>query len=636
MRVVLVNMPCSSIRPPLGLGLLKRHLELRGHEGSVLNANIYFARAVGPRFYHFISEVAPVEALLGEWLFAAHVSEEVNSKAYLDLLASTYASEVSQDAQRSLVRARDEVDSFLALCTAELLDRDPDLVGFSTSFTQNMASLALARRIKELRPETTIAFGGANCEDVMGVALHRAYPFVDLVFCGEADISFPRAVDALTAGAPLDGIRGVVRRDSRGVTTYDSLVPERMRDLDELPFPDYDDFFEQYRTLPPGSRVSGVPMETSRGCWWGEKHHCTFCGLNGTAMTYRSKSPDRALAELDHLQARYRVRDIQMVDNILDMAYLRSFLPALAERDVKPKLFYETKANLTREQLALFRAAGISAIQPGVESLDSGVLRLMRKGTTGMRNLELLKACRELGLWPHWNILYGFPGEEPEAYARMADLVDAISHLDAPNVCSRLRLDRFSPLYLTADESGLVDVRPAPAYRILYDVDGATLHDLAYYFEFDYADGRAPQSYVAALEAAVQRWQRGSGDLTYRDDDEVLRLIDTRRGRHEVALTGAARELYLHCLTSRPLDRLAGGAADAGLSRTDVDVLLNDWREHGLVAVLDGRVLGLAVDSAAAERWRAYRKPSWSRVREASVGGNEGARMPRRRLLAHD
>ena len=44
-----------------------------------------------------------------------------------------------------------------------------------------------------------------------------------------------------------------------------------------------------------------VFVETSRGCWWGERMHCTFCGLNGATMAYRSKSAPRALAELTHL-----------------------------------------------------------------------------------------------------------------------------------------------------------------------------------------------------------------------------------------------------------------------------------------------------------------------------------------------
>ena len=47
--------------------------------------------------------------------------------------------------------------------------------------------------------------------------------------------------------------------------------------------------------------VPTLLFETSRGCWWGAKSHCTFCGLNGETMAFRSKSPRRALDELEQL-----------------------------------------------------------------------------------------------------------------------------------------------------------------------------------------------------------------------------------------------------------------------------------------------------------------------------------------------
>ena len=68
------------------------------------------------------------------------------------------------------------------------------------------------------------------------------------------------------------------------------------------PIPDYRDFFEQFERSRFGRGWQpSVFVETSRGCWWGERMHCTFCGLNGATMTYRSKSAPRALAELTHL-----------------------------------------------------------------------------------------------------------------------------------------------------------------------------------------------------------------------------------------------------------------------------------------------------------------------------------------------
>jgi ribosomal peptide maturation radical SAM protein 1 len=613
-------MPCSSIRPPLGVGLLKAHLVRDGHEVTVFNANIEFARSVGVRFYHYLAEVAPVEALLGEYLFSAWVFPDRPLDPYLDFAGSRFEEEFPPPARAQLVQARDQVGPFLADCV-EVAERDAyDFVGFSSSFTQNLASLALAKMVKARRPEVLTALGGANCEDEMGLALHRSFDFVDLVFCGEADLSLPRALRSLSVAGRVDRIGGVVwRNPADGSSEYVTLTPPRVRELDDLPFPDYDDFFVQCETLPEGARIAGVPMETSRGCWWGEKHHCTFCGLNGLSMAFRAKSPERALAELDYLRDRHGVNDIQMVDNILDLRYLKSFLPMLAKRVVKPALFYETKANLTREQLVGMRAAGIRAIQAGVESLDTRVLKLMDKGTTGVRSVELLKLCREVGIWPHWNILYGFPEEPTDAYGQMADNADRLHHLDPPNVCTQFRLDRFSPLFARAEEAGLTNVRPARAYDLLYELPPGRVQDLAYYFDFDFRDGRQPHAYTAQLRDAVSRWQRGSGDLTVADRDGVLTILDTRDGEErELLLEGEERDLYRLCASARPLAGLQEElGAEVGSER--LRTLLDGWVQGGLMIELDGRYLALAVDAKAARRWRQRRKPSWQEVIEWAV-----------------
>jgi len=632
MKILLVNMPCSSIRPPLGLGLLKARLVEEGHEVSVYNANVGFARRVGVRFYHYLAEVSPVEALLGEYLFSHRVFPGEKA-AYLEFLAASFPRECPAAALEQLARARREVDPFLEECLEVVGREDWELVGFSSSFTQNMASLALAQSLKQRSPQLRIAFGGANCEDLMGLALHQAFPFLDLVFCGEADVSLPRAVAALAAGESLEPIDGLVWRDPGGSSEWSSLAPEKVKDLDELPYPDYDDFFSQCAQLPEGSRIAGVPMETSRGCWWGEKHHCTFCGLNGLSMAFRSKTPERALAELDHLLERYRVSDVQMVDNILDMRYLKSLLPMLAEREVKPALFYETKANLTPEQLAVFRAAGIRAIQAGVESLDTRVLKLMDKGTTGIRSVELLKHCREVGIWPHWNILYGFPGEPADAYRRMAEDVGRLRHLDPPNVCTRFRLDRFSPLFVRAEEMGLVAVRPARAYQLLYDdLPPERVRALAYYFECDYRDGRDPDAYAEPLREAVAGWQEARGDLVHSRDGAVTTIVDSRGGgREELRLEGAASDLYRYCAGARPLAKIEEEFGPR-LGARRLRSLLDEWLAADLAIELDGRYLVLAVEAGAARRHRHRRKPSWQEVLEESLA--TPAPAPRRALFS--
>src|SRR5213075_59060 len=90
------------------------------------------------------------------------------------------------------------------------------IVGFTSTFQQNLASLALAGRIKQRHPEVLIAFGGSNCEGEMGVELHRQFSFLDVVCSGEGDLNFPEFVERIAGGESpaeisLDGI--IVRRN---------------------------------------------------------------------------------------------------------------------------------------------------------------------------------------------------------------------------------------------------------------------------------------------------------------------------------------------------------------------------------------------------------------------------------------
>ena len=66
----------------------------------------------------------------------------------------------------------------------------------------------------------------------------------------------------------------------------------------------------------------------------------------------------------------------------------------------------------------MLHLAGVHRIQPGIESLSNNVLKLMRKGTTGIRNIQLLKWCKQYKIAVDWNILYGFPGKPERIIAR--------------------------------------------------------------------------------------------------------------------------------------------------------------------------------------------------------------------------
>src|SRR5262249_44337798 len=153
----------------------------------------------------------------------------------------------------------------------------PRIVGFTTTFHQTCACLVLAQRLKQLPDPPTIIFGGANCEGEMGLQLLRSFGFIDYVCTREGDVAFPQFVQRLLRQNNPGAIPGILHQgESTGLS-----IPELIRDLNGLPIPDYDDYFERLYESPLAKTIkTDLLVETSRGCWWGAKHHCTFCGLN--------------------------------------------------------------------------------------------------------------------------------------------------------------------------------------------------------------------------------------------------------------------------------------------------------------------------------------------------------------------
>src|SRR5262245_35507067 len=308
-HVLLISMPFGALeRPALSLGILKAHCRRLDVPCDTRYFTFDFAERVGIGDYMWLnSEAVPYTAFAGDWLFttALYGARPHSDSAYVDEVLKRTWHMNDVDLAR-IRRMRHHVGPFLDACLRAVPWDDFTLVGFTSIFQQNIASLALAAQLKRHHPQVTIAFGGANWEEVMGVALQRMFPFVDLVFSGEADESFPTVLASRRDGRGIEGVRGVTMASRNGLA---ELAPaERIKSMDDVPVPDFDDYFEQLGASTAAGVVSpSLLVETARGCWWGERSHCTFCGLNGATMAFRSKSPDRVLDEFTALQQRYQV-----------------------------------------------------------------------------------------------------------------------------------------------------------------------------------------------------------------------------------------------------------------------------------------------------------------------------------------
>jgi ribosomal peptide maturation radical SAM protein 1 len=444
-------------------------------------------------------------------------------------------------------------------------------VGVTTTFDQTSAAVALLDRIKAAAPLVRTVIGGANCEGEMAVGVRSLSERVDTVCSGEAEGVFADLVGRCVRGEPIEPV----------------VHGAPCTDLDALPTPRFDAYFSAL-----GDTLGDVPtwvlFETSRGCWWGAKQHCTFCGLNGSGMGFRHKSPDRVIEQLREVLAASPTVRVCMADNIMPHAYHRTLVPRLAAEVGPIRLFYEQKANLRLSQVRGLREAGCVSIQPGIEALDSSLLARMRKGVLARQNLALLRYGRSVGMLLKWALLWGFPGDERASYERTLQLLPLLHHLPPPQASAPLHLDRFSPYVEQPGEHGVSDLQPLPAYEAAFP-EHADLASLAYHLHGRFDSGsRNDRPLVDALASEVARWKQSwegpPPDLhVVQHGAAGFRLVDTRR-------VATARV--------RMLDRARAHAALVG--RPWHKSPLGPWAVRNHLAVhLDGWCVPLATASPA-------------------------------------
>ena len=547
-------MPFAPIeRPALGVSVLKAVLAECGIDCRVAYLNLEFAELLGPGRYDCIARTLPARSLAGEWAFAESMwgSRADLPRSYIDdVLRGLF--EASDDDVEAVQRARALAPGFLRDRLASLPWRDFDVVGFSSITVQNLPSLALARLVKEARPDTPVVFGGTNWQGEAGIALHRLVGVADFAVSGEAELSFPKLLRWIAGDrrCPPGEIPGLVYASAGKTRATDEATP--VTDLDSLPTPDFSDFYETRHRLPGvRSSLPSLTYEASRGCWWAKGGSCSFCGIDERRRLYRAKSPERVLEELRELTALWPCSIVHLADAVVPPTFLDDVLPAIAADPLPSPLFFEVRPVLSHDQVRAL-AATRSQVQPGIESFSDHVLKLLHKGTRGLENIRFLKWCRSAGVTAHWNLIFGVPGETAQDREELLELLPSISFLEPPRMCQTIRVDRDSPYHREPATRGIRKLASLAAYRYLFPFDEERLAQIAYAFDHECDPDWTPPPTADRLERAVHAWRDATfaGSL-WLDGCEHgrIRLRDARPGAASriVELDELESRLYEAC-----------------------------------------------------------------------------------------
>ena len=600
--------------PSIALSIFKSALKDAGIFSKVIYGSFPAIHLLGTDTISKLSCYLPFRRN-SEYLFArlTDVDSSISLSEFLKPFSSACLSDRQKESLKELMEdALKKADQIVEAIALRIIKKKARILDVSSIYAQQCPALAIIKRVKELDPSVVTIMGGHNVSGQMGMAILRNFPSVDYISFGEGDEAVIQfcASQLRSDQEPLP--YGIVGRKE-----IPDTIPYRMtKDLDLIPTPDYDDFFTESRREASGyygeipkyyeqTFENTVFLEGSRGCWWGAKHPCAFCGLNGLTNVYREKSPQRLYQEIREMTERYPGVNLQLSDNVLSSRMIRE-LPALlaggSESPASYSLLAEIKANLRPEDIKALARAGFHTTQPGIESLNDNLLKQMGKGCTAVQNIALMKYCRSVQMYPVWNLLTHIPGERREDYEQMMELIPLILHLNPPTFASNIDYVRFSRYCDHPEEYGF-EFRPDPLYYSCFGNRADIVDNIGIYYQLTggpFIDTiRQNQDLYNQIDQAVKDWRNQfysnhPPQLMMRDLIFGISIFDSRpcAVKENLFLLGLSAKIYKLAWEPISWDTLTKHLP--GFKEEDLRIALDDLISKKIMLFLSGKYLALA------------------------------------------
>lgn len=559
---VLAIMPFVNVlQPPLGPSVLCGALRSSGIKTKAIYPAMTLAERLPYDLYCWFG--SGVTLRFGDYFFANQIFGENTvrtQKFYSKIFTLAERSEFPKLASVKDAESFIKLIPFIQSTCDELVEEwvekviahsSAKVVACSSTYVQLLSSLAFLNAIKKKRPDIKTIIGGCECEGDAALEIVSKFDFVDYTNSGEGEETLPILVKRCLTN-PLQGTElpfGVFDKEKACGSVPESakVRGENFGEIDNL------DYAEAAAAsiLFKSSRTA-MSMEFSRGCWKGERNHCTFCGINGDRLNFRRKSIAKILGELKRAYDN-GTRFFFITDTVLDINYLRQVFDTFSEYADDVAFLCDAVSTMDEPQIKYLAESGILFIQVGIETLHPNHVKLMNKSNSAIGSLAYLKFAKENYIHPFWNMLVSIPGDSPKDYEELIELVPFLEHLTAPGF-SNIRYDRFSEYWKDPVRYGL-DLKPIDSNAYLFpEESGVDVTKITMYFknvaEGAYTSMEHPA--VARLQKLIEDWQNSSATLEFLTSEMIE---DTRRCAVERHYKPSADEIVVLTLTRKPVTK---------------------------------------------------------------------------------
>ena len=564
-------------RPSIQLGALKAYVNAKVPDIRVDNYHLYLhvAAAIGYRQYHAISE----RTWLAECVYASLLYPE-----RLKRIEAFFGRQArgKPDLNRIDFKA---LTSKVATVTGQFVESVDwskyGLIGFSICLCQLSATLYVIQELKKRWPGPRIVVGGSVLAAKTAHQLLQVFPGIQYAIIGEGERPLVDLVDCLrrhgtyTPDTPIQGLVSAVTPSGHHRWSASGC---QLKSLANLPRPDFDDYFDSVRRLPPHKQFfPTLAAEISRGCWWqrsvgqSQSRGCVFCNLNLQWQGYRHKSAQQIVSEIDELTTRYQLLHVALVDNLIPIRDAGRIFESLTQLDKDLLMFCEIRADTPRSTLEVMYRAGVREVQIGVEALSYNLLKKINKGVSAIQNLAALKQCEEIGLQHCSNLILEFPGSSADDVRETLETLDYASYY-RPMRGVRFWLGLESPVWQDPDRYGILARFNHPNWSHLFP--RSVRSRLTFIIQSYRGDRRRQEKLWKPVSRQLALWQanyrklRRSPEsppiLSYRDGRDFLIIRQLRPEAEPLThrLTGTSRQIYLYCREIRAFREIANQFPD--------------------------------------------------------------------------
>jgi len=283
-----------------------------------------------------------------------------------------------------------KIFSYKKILVEEILNLKPDLVAFSVVTDHYKYLSEIAKLIKN-KKDIPILFGGIHPTSVPELVIEN--PFVDIVCVGEGEDAIAELANSFDGSKFDTDIKNLWFKKEGKVIKND--VRPLIKNLDNLPFPDHDQFYSIFF----GFRY-GYGIIASRGC----PFNCTYCNNNvyrnvyGANYSLRRRSVDNVIHELKLAKKKYNPKFIRFHDEVFtsDKGWLKEFSYKYKRYIGLPLFCFVHPHTIDEGGVRLLKSAGCYEVQMGVQTFSDELNRdVLGRNTSIKKIAEVIRLFKK-------------------------------------------------------------------------------------------------------------------------------------------------------------------------------------------------------------------------------------------------